>query len=194
VLLADRLWAGAGAREREAPGRCLLSNQPVQITDTDFERRVRENQRVVYQIAYSVLRNAADAEDVAQETFIRAHAKLAGLRDPARFRSWVSQISRRLALNRLRSDARARRREHVAIETDSIHRLEAGDRTEDRMLVARVCAEIERLPEKLREVMLLSAIEGLDHAAVAQLLGIPEGTVRSRLHLARKRLLTAIGR
>jgi RNA polymerase sigma-70 factor (ECF subfamily) len=56
----------------------------------------------------------------------------------------------------------------------------------------RVRVEIDRLPEKLRAVILLSAVEGLEQAEVAAVLGIPPGTVRSRLHLARKQLLRAL--
>jgi RNA polymerase sigma-70 factor (ECF subfamily) len=159
----------------------------------DFERRVRENQRMVYQIAHSVLRNAEDAEDVAQETFVRAHEKRAALRDPARFRAWVAQISRRFALNRLRGNVRARRREEAASNAE-LHAVDIAGIAEERVFVQRVRLAIDQLPEKLREVMLLSAIQDLDHAAIAQMLGIPEGTVRSRLHLARKQLLRTVDR
>lgn len=144
---------------------------------------------MVYQIAYSVLRNTGDAEDVAQETFVRAHAKLAQLRRPEKFRTWVSQISRRLALNRLRADARARKRERAASESYEPGAIDIEGVALDRDFVARVCCEIDRLPQKLREVMLLTAVAGLDHAAAARILKIPEGTVRSRLHSARKQLL-----
>ena len=160
----------------------------------DFERRVRECQRVVYQIAYSVVRNQQDAEDVAQETFARAHQKLAALREPARFRAWVTQISRRLALNRLRTNARTRRREETANSDAALRTIDIAGLAEDRMFVQRVCAAIERLPEKLREVMMLSAIQDLDGADIARILEIPEGTVRSRLHLARKQLLREVDR
>jgi len=54
---------------------------------TEFERRLRETQRVVYQIAYGVLGNEADAEDVSQDVFLRAYRKLGGLRDPEKFRA-----------------------------------------------------------------------------------------------------------
>jgi len=171
--------------------RCLEHERPVTTTDYgDFERRVRENQRVVYQIAYSVLGNAADAEEIAQDAFVRAHAKLSALREPEKFRVWVSQICRRLALNRLRADSRARRRERLV----SVPEVAADSATiaQDNAFALRVRLEISRLPEKLRTVMLLCAIEGLDHAAVAHILGIPDGTVRSRLHLARKRLLKVL--
>jgi RNA polymerase sigma-70 factor (ECF subfamily) len=160
----------------------------------DFEGRVREHERVVYQIAYSILRNRVDAEDVAQDTFVRAHAKLAELRDPKNFGVWVAQICRRLALNRLRSDSRARRRDEAAAAMQAPTLApDAAAVTEAHDFAERVRREIDRLPPKLREAMLLTAIDGLDHAMVARMLQIPEGTVRSRLHAARKRLLQTVG-
>ena len=155
----------------------------------DFERRLRESQRVVYQMAYSVLANPADAEEVTQDVFLRAYRKLSSLRDPQKFRAWVARMSWRLALNRQRASARARRRdtawfESVASPPASVETLAAA-----REFHSRLRNEIDRLPEKLRAVLLLSAIEGLDTHAVAAILEIPEGTVRSRLHLARKQLL-----
>jgi RNA polymerase sigma-70 factor (ECF subfamily) len=165
----------------------------VTTTDSDeFERRVRENHLVVFQIAYGVLGNRGDAEDVVQETFLRAFQKAAGLREPGKFRAWVAQIGRRLALNRLRSETRSRRREtFVASEPPPASAAETV--AEERAFETRVRAEIDALPEKLRTVVLLCSIEGLDHAAVARILSIPEGTVRSRLHAARKRLLETVG-
>jgi RNA polymerase sigma-70 factor (ECF subfamily) len=157
----------------------------------DFEQLVRENQRVVYQIAFSVLGNAADTEDVTQDAFVRAYGKLASLRDPERFRAWVCRIVRRLALNRVRAETRMRHREDVAASgtagTVDVEALAA-----DREFEARTRREIDRLPPKLRDVLLLCAVEGLEPNAVATLLGIPPGTVRSRLHLARKALLRTL--
>jgi len=157
----------------------------------DFERLVRENQRVVYQIAYGVLGNAADAEDVAQDAFVRAYANLASLRDAQLFRAWVCRIVRRLALNSVRADTRARLRDEQAAGA-ALDIVDVEVLAEEREFRGRVRREIERLPEKLREVLLLCAVEGLGSGAVGELLGIPEGTVRSRLHLARKQLLRAM--
>jgi len=159
----------------------------------DFERLVRENQRVVYQIAYSVLGNAADAEDVTQDAFVRAYAKIASLREPERFRAWVCSIGRRLALNRVRSDARTRKREERApSDAAGAGGEDVAALAEEREFQARVSTEIGRLPKKLREVLTLCAIEGLEPSEVARLLAIPQGTVRSRLHLARKQLLRGL--
>jgi len=165
-----------------------MDSYVTQLNVDDFERLMRENQRVVYQVAYGVLGNAVDAEDVTQDAFLRAFEKLTSLREPERFRSWTCQIVRRLALNRKRSDARTRRREGQ-FSTDDVLVPGADAWAESRDFEARVRREIERLPEKSREVLLLCATRGLDSGAVGKLLHIPEGTVRSRLHLARKQLL-----
>src|SRR5271165_287252 len=73
----------------------------------DFERLMRESYRLVYQVAYSVLGNAADAEEVAQDRFLTAYRKFDSLRDAEKFRPWVARASWRLALNHRRGAARA---------------------------------------------------------------------------------------
>ena len=156
-----------------------------------FEQLMRENQRVVFQIAFGVLGNASEAQDVTQDAFVQAYAKLASLREPGRFRAWVCTIGRRLALNRLRRNVRAREREAL-VANPAARDIDVTDIVEEREFQAQVRREIDRLPEKLRAVILLCAVDGLEPVAVAALLGIPPGTVRSRLHLARKRLLRAL--
>lgn len=158
----------------------------------DFERRLRESHRVVYQVAYSVLANRADAEEVTQDVFLRAYRKRTSLRDPERFRAWVARMGWRLALNRQRTAARARRRDTAWCEAAMPAPASAESRAVESEFHARLRAEIARLPEKLRAVLLLSAVEGLETRAVAAILEIPEGTVRSRLHLARKQLLRRV--
>lgn len=154
--------------------------------EPDFAVLLAENQRRVFQIALSVVGDPADAEEIAQEAFLRAHGRLSSLRDPARFRAWVSRISFRLALNRLRARRRRIARESAwQAERPSI----AGRGATDPVFLERLRAEIELLPEKLRLVLLLAAVEGMEAREVAAVLEIPVGTVRSRLHAARKRLL-----
>ncbi|MGH9804750.1 MAG: RNA polymerase sigma factor [Candidatus Acidiferrales bacterium] len=155
-------------------------------TELDFAALLAENQRRVFQIALSVLGVPADAEEVAQEAFLRAHGRLSSLRDPARFRAWVSRISFRLALNRLRARRRRIARESAwQAERPAI----SGRRATDPVFLERLRAEIDLLPVKLRLVLLLAAVAGMDAGEVAAVLDIPVGTVRSRLHAARKRLL-----
>ncbi len=153
----------------------------------DFDRLVRENQRVVYHIALSVVGNAADAQDVAQDAFMRAYAKLGSLSDPEHFRAWVCRIARRVALNHVRSGDRSRKRDEMTQGDLAPIDIEAV--AADREFAGRVHAAIDGLPRKFRDVMLLCAIEGLKPSEVAHVLGVPAGTVRSRLHAARKQLL-----
>ncbi len=157
----------------------------------DFERLVRENQRVVYQIAFGMLGNASDAQDVTQDAFVRAYAKRHELRDPERFRAWVCSIARRLALNYRRAHIRARNREERASSVLPAAR-DVEAEAEDRAFLQSVRHAIDALPPKLRETLVLCAVEGLEPADVATMIGIPQGTVRSRLHLARKALLRAL--
>jgi len=166
----------------------MLTAQPAL---DDFERLVRENQRVVYQVAFCVLGNDADAQDVAQDAFVRAYAKRDSLREPQRFRAWVCSIVRRLALNHVRAGTRARRREDFATRglPDTI---DVTAVAEEREFLDRVRREADALPPKLRETLLLCAVDGLEPSDVAAMLRIPAGTVRSRLHGARKALLRAL--
>ncbi len=153
----------------------------------DFERLLREAYGTVFRVAYSVLANSADAEEVTQEAFLRAYQKFASLRDPQKFRAWVARMSWRLALNRRRAAARALRRDTAWVAAQPAANNPAAEAA-GRELELRLRGEMARLPEKLRSVLQLSAIEGLDARAVAAILEIPEGTVRSRLHLARRQL------
>jgi RNA polymerase sigma-70 factor (ECF subfamily) len=151
----------------------------------DFERLVRENQTLVYRIAFGLLRNRTDAEDVSQEVFLRAFRKQGRLQEVERFRDWVARITWRLALNHKRWFSRSLRRDTLWLESKPPER-------EDPESLRALRQEVDRLPEKLRQVVMLSAMEELETRDVARILEIPEGTVRSRLHQARKLLLKAL--
>jgi RNA polymerase sigma-70 factor (ECF subfamily) len=159
---------------------------PIVGVDADLERefefRLAESSTLTFRVAYAVLRNRADAEEVAQEAFVRAHRRFAQLRDRERFRSWLVRIAWRLALDRQRADRRRKTREdaHVA-------RSRLGTSTVDPRVEALWNA-VDLLPEKLRMVIVLANVEGHDVHEIAELLRLPEGTVKSRLFLARQRL------
>jgi RNA polymerase sigma-70 factor (ECF subfamily) len=160
--------------------------------EAGFAARVAENQRRVFHIAYGILGNRADAEDVAQEAFLRAYQKFSSLRESAKFRAWVNRIAFRLALNRQRGLRRRLTRETAWHAHGTGELVDGMKNTEERVLVERMRNEIDGLPEKLRGVLQLSIVEDMDAADVGQVLGIPAGTVRSRLHTARKLLLEAM--
>jgi RNA polymerase sigma-70 factor (ECF subfamily) len=154
--------------------------------EQEFEDRLRETSALAVRVAYGVLRQRQDAEDVAQEAFARAYGRFAELRDPVRFRGWIVRVTWRLAIDRWRSDRRRAAREERADVTQRAATAEELAETSQR--AARLWNAIDSLPEKLRIVIVLSAIEGHDVKAISELLEIPAGTVKSRMFLARKAL------
>lgn len=161
-------------------------------SEAGFETRVRESQRRVFQIAYSVLGNQADAEEVAQETFLRACQNFRSLRDPDKFRNWVNRIAFRLALNRQRATRRRLERDTAWHGGGATEAADPGMDAEHRLLLTELRYAIEKLPQKLRVVLQLCVVEDMDATQVGAVLGLPPGTVRSRMHTARKLLLEAM--
>lgn len=152
--------------------------------DREFEERLRDSSRLAFSIAYGVLRNRADAEEVAQDAFARAFRRFRQLRDRDRFRSWLTRMTWRLAIDRWRTDRRRMAREYAIAAEPWIPSTE--DVAVARERSKHVWLAIDKLPDKLRLVVVLSAIEGHDTREVADLLEVPEGTVKSRLFSARK--------
>ena len=152
--------------------------------EREFEARLAESATLAFRVAYAVLRHREDAEDVAQEAMAQAYRNFAKLQDRRRFRAWLVRIAWRLALNRRRRDERRQRRELAAPEPAP------GPSAEDlvlsRQFQAHVWRAVDDLPDRLRSVVTLAAIEGHDVRSVAELLGVKEGTVKSRLNKARK--------
>jgi RNA polymerase sigma-70 factor (ECF subfamily) len=141
---------------------------------------------LAFRVAYSVLRQREDAEDVAQDALVRACRQAHQLRDRDRFRAWLVRMTWRLAIDRQRSDRRRAARE--AAHGKDTPTATVADVTEAGRQSSELWAALDALPEKLRITMVLAGIEGHDLAAVGRLLGVPEGTVKSRMFLARRRL------
>jgi RNA polymerase sigma-70 factor, ECF subfamily len=174
------------------PGRTLeqASGEDAGVSGLrkEFELRLAECGALAFRVAQGVLRNTADAEDVAQETLLRAYRQLHKLRDPGRFRSWIVRISFRLALDRRRSRKRRELRETAWSQPAGPCVPTAEDVAASNEFQARLERELDQLPEKFRLVLILSAIQGHTVEEVSRLLEIPMGTVKSRLFFARKKL------
>ena len=155
----------------------------------EFEERLAECGPLAFRVARGVLRNTADAEDVAQEALLRAYQRFERLRDRSRFSGWLVRISFRLALDRLRSAKRRDRREALCSQPAyPSPPATAEDVAAANQFQAHLERALEELPEKLRLVLLLSAMEGHTIEEIASMLGVPLGTVKSRIFLARKKL------
>jgi RNA polymerase sigma-70 factor (ECF subfamily) len=172
-----------------------LTAWPIPVVRSDdrlaraFEERLAESTTLAFRVAYAVLRRREDAEDVAQEVLAKACRRLASLREPTRLRAWLVRAAWRRAIDRQRSDRRRQRWEGAAaLATAGRGEPTAFDLAASAELEARLWRAIDALPEKLRLVLVLSAMEGHDVRDVAALLGVPDGTVKSRLYLARQAL------
>jgi RNA polymerase sigma-70 factor (ECF subfamily) len=159
--------------------------------DCEFERLLVESSTLAFRVAYGILRQREDAEDVAQDAFIKAHRNFRRLRDRTRFRAWLVRLTWRLALDRQRSN---RRRAHRDTEHTRLAPMATpgGDPAVVNERVNHVWRAIDALPEKLRLPLVLFGIEGHDIGEVSRLLGLPEGTVKSRLFYARERMKASL--
>ena len=163
-----------------------------------FHELIRPCERPVYFMLFSLLRNEADAEHAAQETFIKAYQNLHLFRGEAQFRTWVLSIARNEGLGRLRKQGN-RKEESIEADTDE----QTGDYTpailtswreipletvEREELAALLRKAIGELPEIYRNVVLLRDIEEMDIRETAAALAISESAVKVRLHRARAML------
>ena len=157
----------------------------------EFEVRLVESSTLAVRVAYSVLRNREDAEDVAQEAFAKAYRSFSQLRDRERFRAWLVRMTWRMALDRQRANRRRVAREDKVdlwLPPSGGSSRESANDPEARERAEHLWRAIDGLSEKLRMVIVLAGIQGHDIKEVATLLDLPEGTVKSRLFAARQQL------
>lgn len=149
--------------------------------DARFAALVDRQARFVYRVAYAVLRNVFDSEDVVQETFLKLY-RGSSWQELADERAFLARATWRTAVDRLRK----RRDEPLTPDIPARH----GKDPEDAAVAADWNAAIHRLvdalPEELRQPLALTTIEELNSREIAVVLGIPEGTVRTRIMRARE--------
>lgn len=153
-----------------------------------FAQLVEKHQRLVFGVALSGARDAAAAEDVAQEAFVEAWRDLPRLRDPARVGSWIAGIARNLARSWHRHTARRSQRETTAIEAPQPAVPTPLDRALDRETQSLVRAALARIPAAYREALVLYYVKGRSVVEVATGLGISEDLARQRLSRGRRAL------
>jgi RNA polymerase sigma-70 factor, ECF subfamily len=146
----------------------------------EMESIVREHSRFVFKVAYGILRNPHDAEDVVQEVFLRVHRS--GSKGVLDMRAWLARIAFRVAIDRVRKP-----------QPDELGELDPPSSEADaesvamhRQRVAEVTKLIAALADELRHPLVLCAIEELSTAQIAEVLGISEAAVRGRIFRARQ--------
>jgi RNA polymerase sigma-70 factor (ECF subfamily) len=163
-----------------------------------FRQLVERHQGRVYRLALRILRDEERARDAAQDAFLKAYRGLAGFEGRSAFYTWLYRLTFNLCIDLRRRDRSAREVEYDDGVTHAgpdpggplLEEADGGpagalERAEIR---ERVAAAVDTLPEVHRETLLLREVEGLSYSEIAQALGIPKGTVMSRLHYARKRV------
>ena len=190
VVAGEAILSGLATIDRRNNDRSDTDRSQVEGRDAALEAMVRQHSRLVYRIAYAVLRRHHDAEDATQETFLRVlrySSKLAGVDDP---KTWLARIAWRVAVDRSRQHGR-----HREIPLDDPEKpfaepvargIPADEAVEGMQLSAVLEGMIVALPEKLRQPLILSTIEEMSPKEVAATLGINEAAVRSRVFRARR--------
>ena len=169
-----------------------------------FELIMRRHNRRLFRLARSVLRNGAEAEDVVQETYVRAFAKLDDFRGPEGFSAWLARIAYNEALGRVRGRDRVISLDEYVSDGDGdgdVHRIETmtsqhpdPERLTGNGELRRLLENaIDTLPDEFRAVFVLRAVEGMSVAETADALSIPPETVKTRFHRARHRLQETLG-
>ncbi len=169
-----------------------------------FALLVRRHQTALYHFAYRQLRSGPAAEDVVQETFIRVAQNAADFKHEARFTTWVYTIARNLCIDQLRKGAH---RKHPSLDESrgedrggrTLGELTADSRADvERQatgteLKRRIALAVSKLPDDQREVFLMREVSNLPFKEIAEIAGVPENTVKSRMRYALERLQEALG-
>jgi RNA polymerase sigma-70 factor, ECF subfamily len=165
-----------------------------------FADQAMEHMGSLYTAALRMTRNPADAEDLVQETYLKAYRGFGGFQEGTNLKAWLYRILTNTFINSYRS----KKRRPDETELDDLENLylyrrlagsegasvgrSAEDEVLDHITEAEVKEAIEALPEQFRMAVLLGDVEGFSYKEIAEILDIPIGTVMSRLHRGRKAL------
>jgi RNA polymerase sigma-70 factor, ECF subfamily len=188
AILSEAATVAPSREERREQGQ---DDVLADLLEKDLlENLVRQHSRLVYRIAYAVLRSHHDAEDATQETFVRVLRYSHKLARVENHKTWLARIAWRVAVDRSRQQGRKREIPLDDPEKPLPEVASSDARADDALHGAHVSDVLERmiaaLPEKLRQPLILSTIEEMPPREVAATLGINEAAVRSRIFRARQ--------
>lgn len=153
--------------------------------DTEaFSELVRRHERVVYNLAYRFMRDAAMAEDMAQEAFVKAYRLLNGFRGDCSFSTWLYRVTCSVCLTELN---RRKRRAEVELTLDTVANAASDpEETSDMPELIRRC--VTKLPERYAAIMTLYYLQEIPYEEIAETMNIPMGTLKTWMHRARLQL------
>jgi RNA polymerase sigma-70 factor (ECF subfamily) len=208
-MTSDAIVASPGPRNRQKFQRVFhtrLSNQieESRMGDTDeeklwvtqsqqgdvaaFELLIRNHQRMVHSLTFRMTGSMADAEDLAQETFIRAYHHIGSYRTGAKFSTWLYRIAVNTCLNWRQRETRRAEVQATWAEINDDKEQQADDSQASGELSRSIQEALLRLPAKQRAAIVLTVYDGLNHAEAARVLGCSETTVSWRVFAARRKL------
>jgi RNA polymerase sigma-70 factor, ECF subfamily len=173
--------------------------QQIGTGDRDFKEAALEHINALYGFGITLTRNPGEAEDLVQETYLRAVPALGGLVPDSNLKGWLFAIMRNIWLNQRRHSRSGPRFVELDAEEEGQIAWLGGPAEDPHVTLVRkikrddVRAAIERLPAQYREVVVLRDLEGFSYQEIASILGCPAGTVMSRLGRARERLRLLLG-
>jgi RNA polymerase sigma-70 factor (ECF subfamily) len=153
-----------------------------------FESLIRHHQTMVHALTFRMTGSAADAEDLAQETFIRAFHEIQRFNGSSKFSTWLCSIAVHACLNWRRNEGRRFRAQARCAEDLLVRQTPAADARVENEMARQAQTALLRLPAKQRAVMVLTVYQGLNHAEAAKVLGCSETTVSWRVFAAKKKL------
>jgi RNA polymerase sigma-70 factor (ECF subfamily) len=170
--------------------RCLHSDQ------TAWEQIVKQHWRKVYNVAYQFVGSHEQAEDLAQEIFLKIFRSLDTFDRRANFQTWLISVSRNLCIDHYRSVRKERQTINRDVAAEDLAPVSATmsplAALENRDLAALLRQALQTLPQSLRTAVLLRDIQELSYLEIAERLRLPEGTVKSRINRGRKELARQI--
>ncbi len=162
---------------------------------------VERYQGRIFAIAYEIVKRKEDAEDVAQEAFVKAYLSLKGFKGESSFFTWIYRIAYNMALDFRRS---ALRKGGAPVEFDEKNAVQVGEIPSasvvrgpfelvlDKEKVSMLRKALDEISDEHRAVVILREVEGMSYDEIAKVVGVSKGTVMSRLHYARKSLQKAL--
>lgn len=154
------------------------------MTKETFSKLVLESEQTLYRISMSMLKNEADCEDAVQTAILTAYEKLSSLKKEEYFRTWLVRILINVCNKQL-----GRRGKIINLD-DNEYTAEPSVPSHDKNIELKIA--LENLPQKFRQVIVLFYIEGFSVTNIKNILGIPEGTVKSRLSKGRSLLKSSL--